>query len=160
VYCNRHDSFLFRSTWVHSGLIGSSCCSFVFVIFCVLSVFVNCCLYLCFPGLYFVLRYWTLICPFGFSIFFFLHHPINKAFCSFFCNLSSSWAIVITKKKGCYCHRQNLLQETITNKPPRCHSRSSTQWKSTPGSELWIALTKPHSLFVVDTTQYQYMRVN
>ena len=83
-----------------------------------------------------------------------------KLFAVFFCNLSISWAIVITKKKGCYCHRQNLLQETITNKPPRCHSRSSTQWKSTPGSELWIALAKPHSVFVVDSTQYQYMRVN
>jgi hypothetical protein len=62
----------------------------------------------------------------------------------FFCNLSSSWAIIITKKKGCYCHRQNLLQETITNKPSRCHSRSSTQWTSTPGSELWIALNEQY----------------
>jgi hypothetical protein len=25
------------------------------------------------------------------------------------------------------------------NQLPRCHSRSSTQWKHTPGSELWIA---------------------
>ena len=77
VYCNRHESFLFRSTWVHSRFIGSLCCSCVFVNFCVLSVFVYCCLFLCFPGLYFVLRYWSLICPFGFSIFFFLHHTIN-----------------------------------------------------------------------------------
>jgi hypothetical protein len=71
------NSFLFRSTWVHSWFIGSSCCSCVFVNFCVLSVFVNCCLFLCFPGLYFVLRYCSLICPFGFSIFFFLHYTIN-----------------------------------------------------------------------------------
>ena len=71
------NSFLFRSTWVHSWFIGSSCCLCVFVNFCVLSVFVYCCLFLCFPGLYFVLRYCSLIFPFGFSIFFFLHHTIN-----------------------------------------------------------------------------------
>jgi hypothetical protein len=40
---------------------------------------------------------------------------------------------------GYYCHRQHLLIDTTTNKPPRCHSRSSTQSKPTPGSELWIA---------------------
>jgi hypothetical protein len=69
-------SFLFRSTWVHSWFNGRSCCLWVFVNFCVLPVFVYCCLFLCFPGLYFVLRYCSLICPFGFSIFF-LHHTIK-----------------------------------------------------------------------------------
>jgi hypothetical protein len=60
-------SFFFCSLRIHREFVLFMCiCKF-----CVLSVFVNCCLFLYFPGLYFVLRY------FDFSIFFFLHHTIN-----------------------------------------------------------------------------------
>jgi hypothetical protein len=47
VYCNRQESPLFRSTWVHSLFIGSSCCLCV----CVYSLFVLSVFFLSlFPG--------------------------------------------------------------------------------------------------------------